>query len=287
MVTQVQTVLRQADRNDLPQLANLIHFETYVHRHLDYRPPLDWIDRRPFLVLERQAEIVASLACSPDPPGVAWIRLFAASSRLSAKTAWKLLWERVLDELAENDQPYWVAAIPIHNWFAFQLKESGFVETHQIVMLSWEGSKLPEKPSPIPASIRPMEPGDLENVQKVDEASFVPIWQNSLSCLEYAFHQSVIATVAETNGILVGYQLSTTTPMGGHLARLAVEPGNQGKGIGYALVYDLLARFERRGTRMLTVNTQKNNLSSLAIYRKACFIMTGEEYPIYQYEIHK
>ncbi len=287
MVTQVQALIRQADRKDLSQLANLIHFETYVHRHLDYRPPLDWIDQRPFLVLEKHGEIVASLACPPDPPGVAWIRLFAASLRLSAKTAWELLWERALSLLTENGQPHWVAAIPIHNWFAFQLKKSGFAETHQIVMLSWEGSKLPEKPSPIPANIRPMESKDLENVQKVDEASFVPIWQNSLRCLEYAFHQSIIATVAEINGKLVGYQLSTTTPLGGHLARLAVVPSNQGKGIGYALVYDLLTRFERRGTRMLTVNTQKNNFTSLAIYRKACFRMTGEEYPIYQYELRR
>jgi len=285
MVTQVQAMLRQVIPNDLTQLANLIQFETHVHRHLDYRPPLDWIGQYPFLVMERNGEIVASLACPPDPPKVAWIRLFAASSHLSAKTAWETLWVHALAELVENHHPRWVAAIPVHNWFAYQLKKSGFRETHQIAMLSWERSKLPEKPLPIPARIRPMESSDLVDVQKLDEASFVPLWQNSLSCLQYAFHQSVIATVAETAGKLVGYQISTTTPLGGHLARLAVDPSNQGKGIGYALVYDLLSRFERCGTRMLSVNTQKNNLASLAIYKKASFMMTGEEYPIYQYEI--
>ena len=284
MVTQVQHLLRQAGPNDLPQLTNLIHFEIHVHRHLDYRPPLDWIDQDPFLVLERKGEIIASLACPPDPPSVAWIRLFATSSRLSVKTAWETLWVRALAELAENHHPRWVAAIPVHNWFAYQLNMSGFLKTQQIVMLSWEGSKLPEKPRSITAEIRPMELGDLAAVHKIDKASFDPIWQNSLSCLEYAFHQSVFATVAEIANELVGYQISTTTPMGVHLARLAVDPSYQGKGIGYTLLHNLLTRFEQRGTRMLTVNTQKNNLPSLATYKKANFIMTGEEYPIYQYE---
>jgi len=287
MVTQVQAFTRQVNPNDLPHLANLIHFETHVHRHLDYRPPLDWIDRCPFLVLERNGEVVATLACPPDPPRVAWIRLFATSSRLSARSAWETLWFHAFPELIENHHPQWAAAIPVHNWFAYQLKQSGFEETHQIVMLSWEGTKLPEEPRPIPANIRPMELNDLVDVQKIDEASFVPIWQNSLNCLEYAFHQSIIATVAEINGKPVGYQISTATPMGGHLARLAVYPNVQGKGIGYALVYDLLIRFAQRGTRMLTVNTQKNNLASLAIYKKASFIMTGEEYPIYQYAMNR
>jgi ribosomal-protein-alanine N-acetyltransferase len=287
MVIQVQTIVRQVNARDLPQLANLIHFETYVHRHLDYRPPLDWIDQCPFLVLERNGEIVASLACPPDPPRIAWIRLFIASASLSLKIAWENLWARVLDELVENHITQWVAAIPIHNWFAHQLKECEFIEAQKIAMLSWEGSKLPERPLPIPARIRPMESSDLLNVQKVDETSFTPIWQNSLSYLEYAFRLSVIATVAEIPGKLVGYQISTTTTLGGHLARLAVDPIVQGRGIGYALVYDLLTRFERRGIRMLTVNTQKDNLPSLAIYKKASFILTGEEYPIYKFKVNR
>ena len=35
---------------------------------------------------------------------------------------------------------------------------------------------------------------------------------------------------------IVGYQYSTSSSMGGHLARLAVKKSMQGKGIGYLLV---------------------------------------------------
>jgi len=88
--------------------------------------------------------------------------------------------------------------------------------------------------------------------------------------------------VAEDDGQLLGYQISTATTMGGHLARLAVHPAAQGGGIGYALVHDMLSQFTRRGARQVTVNTQQDNLVSLALYQKAGFKRTGEEYPVYQ-----
>ena len=123
---------------------------------------------------------------------------------------------------------------------------------------------------------------DLEAVQDIDQAAFTPVWQNSLSYLEFAFRQAVSATVAESQGRLVGYQISTETPVGGHLSRLAVYPTHHGKGIGYTILLDLLNQFARRGVRAVTVNTQKDNLASLNLYRKAGFRLTGEEYPFYQ-----
>jgi ribosomal protein S18 acetylase RimI-like enzyme len=82
--------------------------------------------------------------------------------------------------------------------------------------------------------------------------------------------------------VVAGYQISTGTPIGGHLARLAVKPEFQGKGVGYALVYDLIRQLLRRGARVITVNTQKDNLASLTLYKRIGFVLTGEKYPIYQ-----
>ena len=126
-----------------------------------------------------------------------------------------------------------------------------------------------------------MEPDDLEAVQRIDEAAFSPVWQNSYSALEHAYHQSAVSTVAEISGRLVGYQISTATAVGGHLARLAVDPGLQGKGIGYDLVRDVMVQFKRRGAYHVSVNTQYDNSVSLSLYRKAGFKPTGEEYPVY------
>jgi ribosomal-protein-alanine N-acetyltransferase len=163
------------------------------------------------------------------------------------------------------------------------LVKSDFSQSHRVIMLGWDRGHLPGK-NPRPGiTIRPMNLDDLAAVEKVDENSFTPVWQNSIDSLELAFRQAAIATVAEDQGKLVGYQISTATPLGGHLARLAVQPRSQGKGIGYALVYDLLSQFERRGARTVTVNTQQDNRASLSLYQKAGFRFTGEEYPVYQF----
>jgi len=89
--TQAPVSIRSALPDDRLQLKNLIQFESYVHRHLDWKQPLDWIGHSPFLVAERKGRVIASLACPPDPPGVAWIRTFATSGLLQPDDAWNLL----------------------------------------------------------------------------------------------------------------------------------------------------------------------------------------------------
>jgi ribosomal-protein-alanine N-acetyltransferase len=285
MVISSRAITRSADPKDLSRLANLVHFEVFVHRHLDYRPPLDWIGYTPFLVLEQASRIEAALACPPDPPAIAWIRLFAAATQIPVTNAWDVLWAESYNQLITDPKILYAAAIPLYAWFEALLKRNHFQRSHSIVMLSWDGPGLPETPSNPVVSVRPMTLDDLVEVEIIDTASFSLVWQNSLTYLEIAFRQAAVATVAEYEGQLVGYQISTGTPIGGHLARLAVLPHLQGKGIGYALLYDLLNQFTRRGARIITVNTQKDNLASLSLYRKSGFQMTGEEYPIYQLEL--
>jgi ribosomal protein S18 acetylase RimI-like enzyme len=126
---------------------------------------------------------------------------------------------------------------------------------------------------------------ELSVVEEIDMLAFDPVWRHSRDSLGLAFRQAAIATVAEHSGEIVGYQISTSTPIGGHLARLAVMPDWQGHGIGYALLNDMLSQFERRGAQSITVNTQQDNLASLALYEKAGFRRTGEEYPVYEFSV--
>lgn len=285
MFTRFKLSVRTVSPDDRQKLANLIHFEIYVHRHLDWRPPLDWVGHQPYLVAEQNGRILASLACPPDPPNIAWLRLFAASSEISVRRAWDALWPEAHSQLLEITGLERIAAIPLQNWFQNLLIESDFQETHRVVMLNWEpGRQASRAPVSLPPemTIRPMNFDDLVEVEEIDSSSFGSVWQNSQKSLELAFRQAAVATVAEQDGQLIAYQISTGTPMGGHLARLAVHPGFQGLGIGYALVRDMLSQFERRGAQTVSVNTQQDNNVSLSLYEKAGFRRTGEEYPVFQ-----
>lgn len=284
MVAQTQLGVRSAQAKDRPQLTNILHFETYVHRHLDWRPPLDWLGHAPFLVLENSGKLTAAMACPPDPPGVAWIRLFVTANSTTSAHAWEMFWPQVQSFFSTYGDTH-LAAIPLQNWFELLLKNQGFTQTHDVIMLICENAQV-DIPSPsIAASIRPMKAEDLKVVAKVDSTAFATLWHNALDTLKLAFHQAAVATVAEMDGKIVGYQISTPSPVGVHLARLAVLPNVQGRGIGYALVADLVKHFPSSGGKSISVNTQNDNLASLALYEKAGFKLTGETYPVYQLQL--
>lgn len=272
--------VRDAQDVDQRLLANLIHFEVHVHRHLDWRLPLDWIGFKPYLVGEFDGNVQMALICPPDPPHIAWIRLFAVASTVDIKQAWQALWP-VAQEQLSNENCIAVAAIAIEPWFQQLLQDASFIHVHDIISLIWE-SDVRLLPA-LPVAIRLMRCDDLPAVAEIDKLAFVPLWHNSLDALEIAFRQSVIATVTEEKGRLMGYQISTAGPMGGHLARLAVHPDCWGHGLGHALVRDVLERFARRGTRRVSVNTQNDNIPSLALYRKLGFQFTEESFPVYQF----
>jgi ribosomal protein S18 acetylase RimI-like enzyme len=275
------TSIRAATVGDRHQLANLIHYETHVHRHLDWRPPLEWIGIQPYLVLEQGTRLAAVLACPPDPPEIAWVRLFGVLGGITVKDAWFALWSQARDWLAKQ-KGVRASAIALQPWFGDLLIKSGFEHTHDVIMLAWEASTHLLLPKAIPYQLRPMTYEDLDAVYDLDKEAFMVEWRNSRNALEIAFMQSALATVVVDEGSLVGYQISTASPLGAHLARLAIRPDLQGLGIGYALVYDLLDVFRRRGVGRVTVNTQSDNLESRALYRKAGFWDTNEVYQVYQ-----
>lgn len=276
---------RSAVLNDQGRIANLIYFESHVHRHLDWRSPLDWLGAPEYWVVERQNNVIAALACPPDPPGVAWIRLFAHSGSISPEEAWQNLWQIALQQSISNDHQI-VAAITLQAWFEQLLRDSGFALHQQIVILdhSLYGDL---QPSNLAKRIRPMTDNDLPVVGQIDNQAFKLLWQNSPTSLEMAFAQAGHATVLEHEGRIMGYQISTKNPFGAHLARLAVAPEAQGLGYGQALVKELLYQAQKQGYHRVTVNTQADNHTSLALYQKQGFQLTGERYPVYVLDADK
>ncbi len=279
----LDVAIRKAQPGDQSRLANLLYFESYVHRHLDWRTPLDWLGVPEYWVAEQNGQINAALACPPDPEDIAWIRLFVHSTAIPAGEAWNSLWETARRSLAGR-HGLTVATIVIHDWFQKLVEASGFVEGQQIVLLEHSGSSFYERPVPEGFLIRQMVSDDLPAVARLDAEAFAPLWRNSISSLQRAFAQAGPATVALSNGRLVGYQISTKNSFGVHLARLAVSPALQGQRLGYALIQDLLRQIYRMGIFRLTVNTQSDNRASLALYQKIGFVLTGEHYPVFTYQ---
>jgi ribosomal protein S18 acetylase RimI-like enzyme len=279
----LQQAVRPAVESDRMQIANLIYFEPHVHRHLDWRGPLDWLGAPEYWVLEQFGSVVAALACPPDPEDVAWLRLFAHASALPVEAAWASLWETARTAL--QGRGLTVAAITVSDWLKALLTESGFTGGQQIVVLEQSAVPFADRPLPPEIQLRPMLAADLPAVAVVDAAGFAHLWRNSLTTLHCGLSQAGFATVAERDGEILGYQISTRSSFGAHLARLAVLPGLQRQGLGYLLVQDLLHQTRGAGLFRLTVNTQNDNAASLALYQKIGFRLTGERYQVFTHTL--
>jgi ribosomal protein S18 acetylase RimI-like enzyme len=277
---EVSLQVRPAVSQDQHQIANLMFFESHVHRHLDWRAPLEWLGSPNYWVVEENGRILAALACPQNPAGVAWVRLFAHARQLPLEDAWTVLWNTARKSIGRRGGAT-VALIAMQQWLSDLLARHHFTHQQDIIMLEWKGGITDGGRLANGVKIRTMSIGDLPAVAELDAQAFMPLWQNPLDALERALPQATSATVLEDDQGLVGYQISTANPFGAHLARLAVRPDVQRRGLGSLLVADLIQRLKEKGVARLTVNTQSDNDASLALYKKMGFELTGEKFPVY------
>lgn len=273
--------VRRAMAQDHRQLSTLIFQESNTHRHLDWRTALEWIGDRNFWVLENDGEVLAALACPEDPPNIAWIRLFSYHTHLSGPEAWSALWNAAQADMLVSNPQTQVTSIVMKQWFQSLLLESGFKPKLNIILLelrteNYHPVRIDEK-----IRIRPMTDADLATVEVVDRAAFGSFWHNTQDSLQRARGQAFYSSVAEDETGVIGYQISTGNPFGAHLARLGVRPEAQGRGVGSALVHDLIQQAGALQSGRLSVNTQDDNTASLRLYEKLGFVRTGEHYPVF------
>jgi [ribosomal protein S18]-alanine N-acetyltransferase len=122
---------------------------------------------------------------------------------------------------------------------------------------------------------------DLPALAALDARSFAPFWHmGEAEQRELIFRGRVV--LAERDHTLAGYTaLLNTSHEEAHLARIAVDPGQQGQGIGRQLLDDAIFWCKGQGCRSLGLNTQLSNLRSQALYRSAGFRESGLTLPVY------
>lgn len=275
--------VRTALKSDQEAIQDFLDRAAAVHRHLDWRTPLDWLGNQNFLISLTDSEISGLLICTAEPSEVYWIRVFGASRYSLIEEQWRLLFNHLAGQLPIQQSPTTIASIAYFDWMKKILVEDHWELHQKVVQLRWVDNNLNklDKKWPEELSIRPMTYSDIRVVTEIDQECFKFVWKQSQDVVRHAFEQSSYTTVAILEGEIVGFQISTSHKSIAHLARLAVLPKFQGQYIGQALVQNMLRHFFRPWIREITVNTQHNNDVSLNLYRKMGFKPTGEEFPIY------
>lgn len=275
--------VRSASYSDRDLVSALLASAQLRHIHLDWVPALDLIDDSLFYVALQNDLPLGCLAAPPDPMPIAWVRVFAVNQEKHTDRLWDALWSN-LHKKAQSMGMRMIYSLALHTWFKPLLERAGFEPVNEVIFYEWSGSAgVLERDQLL--SIRRMRQSDLLRVEEIDHDAFAPAWQNSIRTLSTASKLSTNATVCEVDGELVGYQISTASALGTHLARLAVKRDYQRQGIGRALVIDLVKQITRRGFDRVTVNTQADNLSSQKLYSSLGFEPTGQRYPMYAFSI--
>ncbi len=284
--------MRLAVPGDGAQITQLLQTAKFPHLHVDWHLPGDWIGTPGFVVQTRPsgiqdgAEITACLAAAPDPLPAAWVRVAALRDGGDMTAVLSAMLEPILPWLRREGvtELGWLA---IESWPNPWLPGLGFRQVNEIEIYVKEDTAVPPIPTIPNLHIRPVAESDLASLATMEAKAFVPLWRHSARALQLARSQAASFDVVEVAGELVGFQLSTRSRHGVHLARMTIDPAWQGQGIGSVLLTHALRGYHRRGLYRVTLNTQIDNIASQRLYRKFGFAASGERIPMWVLDLPK
>ncbi|MCL6107045.1 MAG: ribosomal protein S18-alanine N-acetyltransferase [Actinobacteria bacterium] len=124
------------------------------------------------------------------------------------------------------------------------------------------------------ALIRPMRLADLNDVVKIEKASFPRPWSHNAFITQLAKDASV-CLVAEVDQQVIGYTIATQYVEVWHLLDLAVREDYRRQYVATELLeflFELCGREQHRG---YTLEVRKSNRGAIKMYESFGFICTG------------
>ena len=229
-------------------------------------------------------QLIGYIGISLPVEGWSWIRLLGIrDGRMPG-----LVVRELLEAAEARSDPLGISnlvILMISNWLPTYLRELGFQIDEDVITMSHIGSALPPNPE-VPALIRAAETQDVEYMAMIDHLAFEPPWQLTGYDMRQALRIAASATVAQRDGELIAYQLSTRQVEVGHIARLAVHPAYQRGRIASALMHQVVADFLSRNLTELSVNTQKSNLPSQRLYEGFGFFRNGNDIELWRKQLN-
>ena len=247
-------------------LTRFLNANNLSFNNLDWFPPTERFKEDGCFALIEEQRIKAMLAVTPESSVVAWLRFFHAKRNGRHLQYFEALLSQAKIILQNIGIQSIFSLVPF-DWLERILEGQGFLPADKIVTLQCNFAGPVVSSTNPDFIIREMTERDLKAVESIDLAAFDSVWMLKRRSLEAAYHLRAWNSVALLEGQIVGYQMSTSAFDSAHLARLAVDPRWQRRGVGRTLVEEMFETFTSIGVRSFSVNTHASNLQSLSLYR--------------------
>jgi ribosomal-protein-alanine N-acetyltransferase len=169
-----------------------------------------------------------------------------------------------------------IAYVGTEPWLTKVLAKSGFTRSNSVITLQKTDDTVPDRGN-LEIDVRPAQASHLADILALDERAFISLWCTDAHTLTEQLSDSPFFVIAEWKQQLAGYAYVSLITRHGHLTRLVVDPGLQGKRIGARLLAECIDYFSSQGVYGITLNTQADNAQALRLYRWFGFARVGHE----------
>jgi len=129
-------------------------------------------------------------------------------------------------------------------------------------------------------AIRPMQAGDLNGVQLVEQAAYDYPWSRAVfrDCLLAGYHSLVL----EVGGRISGYAIMSIAAAEAHILNLCVSPALRRLGYGRSLLNALLFKAQDSDVKQVFLEVRPSNRVAINLYLSAGFEQIGIRPAYYQ-----
>ena len=280
---ETMNIVRAAE-TDLPAIRRLI--QTARYRYADYgiedlpslvgkaecRLGLDADNPWGFIGVQVEARPPTLPAFAPPR---AYLRALALRTGHAPRQFVAPLLAAVEDELRRRAEPPQIITYSGDPWMEEALLAAGYATADEVQFFELDRLRQRSRSLPKPAGpahLQPARAPDLEALARLDAAAFPPLWHFSRQDLLELLMRSRFQ-VAWHEDEAIGYAaLIANSGSEAQLARLAVRPDVQGRGVGRQLLADAIHYAAHAGYRAIVLNTQTDNARSQRLYRAFSFL---------------
>ena len=124
-------------------------------------------------------------------------------------------------------------------------------------------------------SLRRLELGDLDEIERIERASYPTPWSRAMFASELAKPSSVSLGAIDDVGALVGYLVLSRYVDAWHVMNVAVAPERRREGIASALLRQLLDQTRGDAKRGYTLEVRVSNVGAISLYERFGFRPKG------------